>query len=253
MALYNDNYIPSDTRFVKISETELYAIKWPAIKPKQIRKIVPIDGEIWRPIPETEGLFYISNLGRIKSSRRMKNGRLIEKHVEGTSSCKNKQRVRLVVGNKLLTDYTCRIVMKVFDPIPDAPKKVVIYLDGDITNNKLENLQWGTKKQAREWIKANGEEVPWLKTRERVHPITGKVTIWKTRFSDSDVTHMIRLYKSNISPQKIAQIFDCSQPQVIKFCKGELRPELLQQFNAILERETTKKTRKVKKGKDELS
>lgn len=246
MPLYAEDYIPSDDRFIKISETELYALKWPAQKKVTIEKrFQPIDGEIWRPVPGCEEIFSVSNFGRVKSKKRGKNGRFVEK-ILGTGKPGKRARVRLAHGNFVLVEDTARLVMKIFNPVGKMQRKTVIHLDGDSLNANLENLQWASPKEAREHQKQLGNIKPWLKQRETINAVTGKKTVWKARYSDADVMNMIRLFKANISPQKIAAIFGASVTMIVKFAAGEQRPEILEQFNTILEREA--KEKKSKKG-----
>lgn len=40
-----------------------------------------------------------------------------------------------------------RLVCEAFHGVPPFPKAVVIHLDEDATNNKPENLRWGTQKE----------------------------------------------------------------------------------------------------------
>jgi hypothetical protein len=242
--LYHKKYIPSDTRFIRLSETELYAIKWPSKKHKQLAKIQPIEGEIWRPVPEMYDIIFVSNLGRIKSVRTMRNGRLVEKELTGKTKKNGKRHISLRHDNRMIQDYVCRIVLKVFNPIPNMDRRYAIEIDGDPANTALSNLKWATKSEHFKHLKATGVIKPLLKKREVINPITGKITYRNTKFSDHDVSEMIRLFNAGVSVDKIKEIFDCSTNQIQKFCKGQKRKEPLESFDEILQRETVKKPRK---------
>ena len=108
--------------------------------------------EEWRDIPGYEGLYQVSNLGRVKSMERV---------IHFPANHRNKaysriQKERIVrpitmggylgfnVGNKKKM-YVHRAVALAFIPNPDN-KTDVNHIDGDKYNNQLENLEWVTRK-----------------------------------------------------------------------------------------------------------
>jgi len=85
--------------------------------------------EIWRNVVGYEGIYEVSNLGRVRKYR----GRLIKttKHAQ-VALIKNKEQKSLLVK---------RIVADAFIENPmDAPR--VVNLDGNKFNNKVDNLKW---------------------------------------------------------------------------------------------------------------
>lgn len=108
-----------------------------------------LNGEIWLPVKEYEGLYEVSNKGRIKVLERQTNVRY------GTSIRKeklikpslNKVVNYLYIGLHKNGKYTNsrihRLVAEAFIPNPEN-KKEVNHINGDKLNNSVENLEWNT-------------------------------------------------------------------------------------------------------------
>lgn len=100
--------------------------------------------EIWKPVVGYEGLYEVSNEGRVKSIRKSKdknrNITIQEKIVKPWGLYK---QVYLPVRNK---DYVHRLVAKAFIPNPEN-KPYVNHIDNNPGNNKVGNLEWCTQKE----------------------------------------------------------------------------------------------------------
>jgi hypothetical protein len=91
--------------------------------------------EFWRPVNclDSKGLLYVSNYGNIKNCRNRiistnnKNGRLYIRYTNKTT-------------NKTTTAPVDRVVAVTFLG-PDRSQ--VVHIDGNITNNMVENLKYG--------------------------------------------------------------------------------------------------------------
>lgn len=110
--------------------------------------------EIWKDIYGYEGLYQISNLGRVKSlSRLVKNGK---NHYKFAT-----EKIRKVAINKKRNGY-CEISLyknnkekrfKIHRLVAQAfiqnifNKPEVNHIDGNKQNNKAENLEWVTSKE----------------------------------------------------------------------------------------------------------
>ena len=111
--------------------------------------------EIWKDIVGYEGIYMVSNLGRIKSLDKLiskKNGVKELKRGKMISICYNKRtnvyEVHLRHENKRKCKKVHRIVAEAFIYNDDPEKKTnVNHLDGDRRNNKVDNLEWSSYSQ----------------------------------------------------------------------------------------------------------
>lgn len=103
--------------------------------------------EIWKDIKGYEGLYQISNLGRVKSLDRISKGRKYKSKILSIQKNKN--------GYQTITLYDCsnykgftihRLVALSFIPNPQN-KKCVNHKDGNKENNKVTNLEWVTHSE----------------------------------------------------------------------------------------------------------
>lgn len=109
--------------------------------------------EEWKNIEGFEERYQISNLERIKSilrklnSRYGKNRTLNEK-ILALNKDKNTHYVSITLSkdNKRITESIHRLVAQAFIPNPEN-KCCVNHIDGNPSNNNLNNLEWVTMKE----------------------------------------------------------------------------------------------------------
>lgn len=114
-----------------------------------------MEKEIWKPVPSLEGV-QASSWGRIclpQRTAKMPNGSFRSYNPKPTFGCKT--RASKTARHVYMSKYSKyhgnikihRAVCEAFHGPAPFPKAVVIHLDEDATNNRLENLKWGTQKE----------------------------------------------------------------------------------------------------------
>lgn len=104
--------------------------------------------EIWKDVKGFGGLYQVSNLGRILSLPKYRNGRqghyLTKYRILKPNMLDNGYlRVNLIRDNKSYTNLIHRITAIAFIP-NNQSKREVNHIDGDKTNNSVLNLEWAT-------------------------------------------------------------------------------------------------------------
>ena len=106
------------------------------------------DTEIFLPIKGYEGIYEISNQGRVKSLDRIdcrgqRRGKII---MRLSNDSDGYQIVSLAKERKKLTHKVHRLVAQAFIPPIDG-KNQINHLDGDKKNNHVKNLMWCTNQE----------------------------------------------------------------------------------------------------------
>ncbi|GHS94634.1 hypothetical protein FACS1894207_3170 [Bacteroidia bacterium] len=133
--------------------------------PYQNHSLTDMEGEIWKPVPDFEEYYMVSNLGRIKRLARQvsyNDGRkylLAERIVHISvikrySTQRNEFRLQLsfsaITENEQRCMMVSRAVYSAFVKKPDNKEKekwVVLHRDSDTLNNRLENLYLTGRKE----------------------------------------------------------------------------------------------------------
>ena len=109
--------------------------------------------EVWKPVPNYEGLYEVSNLGRVRSldhfvsSGIKHNKKVIKKgKLLNPSFCRGYKKITLSKDNKRVSKQVHRLVAQAFllnkDNLPQVNHK-----DGNKLNNTVDNLEWCTCKE----------------------------------------------------------------------------------------------------------
>lgn len=108
--------------------------------------------EVWKDIKGYEGLYQVSNLGRVKSLDRFVDWKYDKKQFIKGKVLKNCSMssgylfVGLSKNGKVKNHSIHRLVAKAFIPNPES-KPEVNHLDENISNNNVTNLQWVTPSE----------------------------------------------------------------------------------------------------------
>ena len=100
--------------------------------------------EIWKPIKGYEGLYEVSNLGRVKSLKRWHHPR--ENILKNKFTTDGYYETALLKNGKYKYIRTHRIVAQTFIP-NEMNKKEVNHKDGNKLNNCVDNLEWVTSSE----------------------------------------------------------------------------------------------------------
>lgn len=106
--------------------------------------------EIWKDVSNYEGLYQVSNLGRVKSLEKIifSDGvarRRRERILKSTNRRGYRQLTLSKWGDKKQKSVH-RLVAESFIPNPDC-KLEINHIDGDKANNKVNNLEWCTRRE----------------------------------------------------------------------------------------------------------
>jgi len=120
-----------------------------------------MEKEIWKPIEKLNGLYEVSNLGRVRSVERTvihKDGKIArykERILKQCASKKGYMRVYPTVNGKKYNFQVHRLVAEAFVPNPEN-KQQVNHKDGNKKNNRADNLEWVTNDENELHANING-------------------------------------------------------------------------------------------------
>lgn len=172
-----------------------------------------MEKEIWKDIPNYEGIYQVSNLGKFKSYERIV--------FFGKTKTKRKSKILNLregiqgylytvfsVDKKRKTIKPHRIVAEVFIPNPEN-KPCVNHINGIKTDNKLENLEWVTYKE-------NIDHAVKIGLKKGVR---GEKSHY-AKLKKTDIDKIRDIYsKGNYSQKKLAEMFNISQAQISRICQ----------------------------------
>ena len=102
--------------------------------------------EIWKDIKGYEGLYQVSDKGRIKSFKKRFGKQEQETIMRTTMEWCGYMRVGLTKDKKSKLYAVHRLVAQAFIPNPEN-KPVINHIDGNKANNEVDNLEWATHKE----------------------------------------------------------------------------------------------------------
>jgi hypothetical protein len=110
--------------------------------------------EVWKDIKGFEGSYQISNKGRLKSFHKDKNG-----YIRSNKNSKGDYlSVVLMSGKHKKSTRIHRLVAEAFIPNP-LNKPEVNHKDGNKQNNRVENLEWVTRKENAEHARKHNPNI----------------------------------------------------------------------------------------------
>lgn len=180
-----------------------------------------MQSEEWRPVVGWEGLYEVSSAGRIswvggptgrkrRSSIKIEDGRMIimPSYVD-RRGIKYEHIYLSSPGAKREPQYVHTIVLRSFFCGPVMRNRVCRHLNGDSTDNRAENLYWGTQKQNMEDKKSHGTE----------HYGQDRHS---SKLTDRDVDKIFSLVlRQGFSQRKVAGMFSVSPATICLILKGK--------------------------------
>lgn len=160
--------------------------------------------EIWKPVPGYEGLYDVSNLGRVRSlTRRVTRNVGVTKLVAGRIlreqwTARRYAQISLSKNGVIESAKVHRLVAKVF--VENALGLAEVnHKDGNRKNNAAVNLEWVTRAENNDHAISTG-----LKP-----PVLGE-SHGQSRFTEQDVLTMRARYAEGVSMSHIAKLFTTS-------------------------------------------
>ena len=176
---------------------------------KVTQKLRRIEDEEWRDIPNSNGLYMISNYGRLKSFVLNKeNGQIIKGYV-----VKKFHVAKIRINGKSETVFPHRLVAELWLPKPSEKHVRVAHLDRNYRNNHPSNLKWQTEEE----MDASNAEYFRKLYKDKKKP--GVVT--NSRLKAKDIVLLKTMLQRGITQAKIAKMFCISEMQVTRIKRGE--------------------------------
>lgn len=173
--------------------------------------------EVWKPIPGYEGIYEISDLGRIRSVvKRMRTQ--IGDIIHGSRLKIGYCYARLTNSHGVKKrHFVHRLVLMTFHPHDNADALDANHLNGIRHDNRLENLEWLSHRDnilySLHVLKTFRANQPAKKERVQKGRAKG-ATIGTSKLDDAKVREIRRLYKSGTPQKAIAQQFQITQTTV---------------------------------------
>ena len=162
--------------------------------------------EVWKDIVGNEGLYQVSNFGRVRSVDhhdslgRLQIGRVLKPQLDGR---KNYFHVTLA-NRKIVQVHT--LVAQAFIPNPNNLPQVN-HKDENKQNNRADNLEWCTAKYNNSYGSRKN-----LKHGENHHG---------AKLTESDVREIKRLWKSGLLQKEIAVMYGMSKQHISTILNGK--------------------------------
>jgi len=149
--------------------------------------------EIWKDIEGYEGLYQISNFGRII--------KFLGLRKNSGGYC----RIGLNKNRKCIDKFIHRIVLETFIGPPPIGKNDVRHLDGNPSNNRIDNLCWGTRSENVKDSQIHGTyKTPYIKN----HKNNTGSKHGMSKLVEKNIVEIRLMYKNGKTIREIRNIFN---------------------------------------------
>jgi hypothetical protein len=116
---------------------------------KKAPDVIDSGEEMWKPVSGWEGLYEVSSYGRVKSLARMTSSgnRSVPERILKHNVMKGYHCVTLQYDGRVKVYRVHRLVIGAFGESQPSEEYEVNHIDGDKSNNSIENLEWVTPKE----------------------------------------------------------------------------------------------------------
>jgi hypothetical protein len=159
--------------------------------------------EIWKDVVGHEGLYQVSNHGRVKSFRDKVKGPKILSHNPGN---KNDYPAFFSHGERILIH---RALMIAFCPVDGYERLQVNHKDANKKNNHISNLEWTTAK-------GNAQHARALKIQKVLRGSEKN----QSKFTESDIPKIRELSRQGLSHGQIASRYNVNRATITKILLG---------------------------------
>lgn len=175
------------------------------LKSNKQKKLRKLEDEIWSVIPDSKGLYQISNYGRVKSFVVYKEKGQVLK----CSLINGFKNVHITSSSSKARIYIHKLVAQIWIPRPSDKHVYVTHIDGNLNNNHTSNLEWHTRESLSEKYRVlyKGEN----------NKLKGK----NSKLKESDIGLLKSMLEKGVVQAKIAKMFCISEMQVTRIKRGE--------------------------------
>lgn len=167
--------------------------------------------EILKDIEDFEGLYKVSNLGRIYSIR---NNKFLK--ATPNSLHTNRLYIKLYKDKKQYTFILARLVAKAFIPNPQH-LTTVNHKDGNPLNNRIENLEWlSNADNIRHAYKTGLQKSGHRRS--------------TAKYTKQEILNMYRMHDAGLSSNAIAAVYNGSGRSIRRILSGDRYKELYRQY-----------------------
>jgi len=176
---------------------------------KDTKKYKKLEDEEWRKVPKSNGRYWISSYGRVKSFvLDKKNGRFLKPAI-----IKKFHYVILRYNNTQNRFFIHKLVASLWLPKPKKDQTIVTHLDRNLKNNHYTNLEWISLEESN---KRNAEYFKKIYTGKKYPGVRHH-----TKLKEKDIIQLKKMLLRGITQAKIAKLFCISEMQVTRIKRGE--------------------------------